>query len=343
MVIKRNKIWYTDFRFNGRRIRRSTQTTVKKEAEKFAHNLRTKLYAQHTLGEQPRRTWKEAVVRYSREAQFKRSWADIQRHLIYLDKKLRHLYLDEINNDVIEEIIDAKLSDGVKGATVNRHMTTLKTVLRKACYQYEWIHRVPAIRRLPESEGRLRWLRRDEYDQLIEALPKHAVPIVRFAVHTGLRAANVFGLTWDQVDLERQVAWIYADQHKNGQARSVPLNSEAMQVLEALSQRPEHIKHVFTFRGHPVKGIRTSLKATCKKIGLEDVTFHTFRHTYASWLVQSEVPLRTLQELGGWKSANMVQRYAHLASDGLRDYQQRLVDGHKSGHTPTFRTRSNIH
>lgn len=343
MVFKRNKIWYTYFRFNGHRIRRSTQTTVRREAEKFEHNLRTKLYAQHTLGEKPRRTWKEAVIRYSREAQFKRSWADIQRHLIYLDKKLCQLYLDEITNDVIEEIIDVKLSEGVTGATVNRYMTTLKSVLRKACFHYEWLHRVPLIRRLPESEGRLRWLTRDEYDQLIEVLPDYAGQIVRFAVHTGLRASNVFELTWDQVDLDRGVAWIYADQHKNGKARSVPLNSEALSVLlERRAKGPQN-RFTFTLKNSPIKGIRTALKTACDKVGLKDVTFHTFRHTYASWLVQSEVPLRTLQELGGWKSVDMVQRYAHLASDGLKDYQERLVSVPKSGHNPVLKSRNNIH
>lgn len=343
MVIKRNKIWYTDFRFNGCRIRRSAKTTVKKEAEKFAINLRTELYKQNTLGEKPRRTWKEAVVRYSREAKSNRSWSDTQRHLVYLDKWLSNLYLDEITNDVIEEVIDAKLAEGVTGATVNRITSTLKTVLRKACNQYEWLNRVPAIRRLPESSGRLRWLTRSEFDQLVQALPTHAVPVVRFAVHTGLRASNLFSMTWDQVDLDRETAWVYADQHKNGEARSVPLNSEAISVLREIAAEGISETHVFTYMGKPIKSIRTALNNACKTLNLVDVTFHTFRHTYASWLVQSEVPLRTIQELGGWKSASMVQRYAHLASDGLRAYQQRLVDGHKSGHIPLETARNSIH
>lgn len=301
---------------------------------KFAHQLRTQLYNQHTLGEHPRRSWKEAVVRFSQEACNKKSWRFMQMHLRYLDTRLGNLYLDEITNDVIEDIISEKLQEGVKGATVNRLTTTLKTILRKACHQYEWITRIPMIRKLPESQGRMRWLTHEEVDRLIDTLPEHASPIVKFAVHTGLRAANVFALTWDQIDLDRKIAWIYADQHKNGQARSVPLNSEAMAVLEALNAQGHHIKYVFTYQARPMKSIRTALKAACLKLGLEEVTFHTLRHTYASWLVQSEVPLRTLQELGGWKSASMVQRYAHLASEGLREYQQRLVDGHKSGHTP---------
>nr|WP_279337583.1 tyrosine-type recombinase/integrase [Solimicrobium silvestre] len=37
------------------------------------------------------------------------------------------------------------------------------------------------------------------------------------------------------------------------------------------------------------------------------------RHTWASWLVQNGTPMYDLQEMGGWKPAEMVRRYAHLA------------------------------
>ena len=125
----------------------------------------------------------------------------------------------------------------------------------------------------------------------------------------------------------------------------VPLNSEAIAVLEVVRAQPRHIKHreVFLYRGQPVKGIRTAFMAACKKIGLEGVTFHTFRHTYASWLVQYEVPLRMLQELGGWKRADMVHRYAHLTSEDLQAYQERLALGHKNDTNPKIVARNNIH
>jgi hypothetical protein len=41
--------------------------------------------------------------------------------------------------------------------------------------------------------------------------------------------------------------------------------------------------------------------------------WHDLRHTWASWLIQRGTPLYELQEMGGWKSAEMVRRYAHLA------------------------------
>jgi len=73
---------------------------------------------------------------------------------------------------------------------------------------------------------------------------------------TGLRAANVTGLTWDQVDLSRKLAWIDPDQAKARRAIAVPLNETAMQVLR--TQRGKHPMRVFTYEGQPIKQVSTA-------------------------------------------------------------------------------------
>jgi integrase len=65
-----------------------------------------------------------------------------------------------------------------------------------------------------------------------------------------------------------------------------------------------------------------------------DVTPHILRHTLASWLVMKGVDLRTLQELGGWKSLNMVQWYAHLSQDHKRRAVELLAENSPSVITP---------
>ena len=64
---------------------------------------------------------------------------------------------------------------------------------------------------------------------------------------------------------------------------------------------------------------------------LDDCVWHSNRRTFASRLVTAGVDLRTMQELGGWKTASMVSRYAHLASGHLWAAVERLVPPSATG------------
>ena len=64
--------------------------------------------------------------------------------------------------------------------------------------------------------------------------------------------------------------------------------------------------------------------ASLKRAGITDFRFHNLRHTWASWLIQSRVPLSALQEMGGWESIEMVRRYAHLAPNHLTEHARKI-------------------
>ncbi|PVZ87415.1 integrase [Serratia sp. S1B] len=59
---------------------------------------------------------------------------------------------------------------------------------------------------------------------------------------------------------------------------------------------------------------------TVWRAGIENFRFHDLHHTWASWLVQSGVPLSALQEMGGWESIEMVQHYTHLVPNHLTQH-----------------------
>ncbi|EQD74648.1 integrase family protein, partial [mine drainage metagenome] len=67
---------------------------------------------------------------------------------------------------------------------------------------------------------------------------------------TGLRRANITGLTWEQVDLQRKLAWVHPDQAKARKAIAVPLNDMAMSVVGR--QAGLHQVYVFTYQGEPI-------------------------------------------------------------------------------------------
>ncbi len=75
------------------------------------------------------------------------------------------------------------------------------------------------IRRFKEDNQRLRWLTQDETSRLLKELPVHTKAMTIFTLATGLRESNVTGLEWSQVDMQNKIAWIHADQSKNGKER----------------------------------------------------------------------------------------------------------------------------
>ncbi|WP_442919029.1 tyrosine-type recombinase/integrase [Methylomonas sp. 11b] len=317
-------MWWTRFTTpNGERIRESTGTDDRKQAQEYHDRLKAKYWDVQKLGEKPERSWQDAVMRWLDETSHKASQHDDIHHLRWLDPYLGALSLNNITRDRIDQLIARRKSEGVSNATVNRMLAVIRAILRRASLDWEWIDKIPRIKLLPEPKRRIRWITREEAAALIEDLPEHLAEMVRFSLATGLRQANVTHLEWSQVDLERRVAWIHADQAKARKAISVPLNAEAVLVLRR--QLGKHQARVFTYQGKPVIDVNTKAwRHALKRVGIEDFRWHDLRHTWASWHVQNGTPLHVLQELGAWESVEMVRRYAHLGQNHLASYAESL-------------------
>lgn len=174
-----------------------------------------------------------------------------------------------------------------------------------------------------DTEGRIRSLSRDEYDRLMAELPEHLADMTQFSVATGLRQSNVTGLQWKQISLERRHLWVSADDHKNGRPHSVPLTQAAMEVLER--RQGDHRTHVFTYEGNPIVQVNTKAwRNALQRAGIQDFRWHDLRHTFATWHREAGTPTHELQRLGGRKTQSMVERYAHVAPEGLQFAASRL-------------------
>lgn len=116
---------------------------------------------------------------------------------------------------------------------------------------------------------------------------------------------------------------IYRSDSKNRKPIAVPLNREALAVLQR--QIGNHPERVFTFTGEPIVNANTrAWRSALKRACIEDFRWHNLRHTWASWHRMQGTPTHELQQLGGWKSGAMVERYAHLAPDHLATAAARL-------------------
>ena len=300
---------------DGQRIRQSAGTEDRKEAEALLAKFKLEAFRAANFGIKPERSWQEAVVRYLTSKANLRSFRDVQRICRMLDPYLGRLMLSQINGDIIWQVTQGELKRGNAVATVNRYLALVRSLLRMARDEWQWLDSVPKVRLLSGEVERDRWLTRAEADRLIAACAPHFAALVRFALATGCRAREITGLEWDRVDLARRTAWL--NRTKNGTPRGVPLNSDAIAVLEA--ERGKHPVYCFTYRGEPIGWdvTNTAWRTALRKAGISDFRFHDLRHTWASWHRQAGTSCDELKDLGGWKTRSMVDRYAKFATENL--------------------------
>lgn len=321
-----SRFWWIDAVLpNGERLRGSSKTEDREEAQALLAKLRHEAYLSTYLGVKPKRSWQEAVVRYLAVKATLRSIEDVRRICRHLDPYLGTLTLDQVTGDVIWSVVQGELKKGNKPATVNRYLALIRSLLRMARDEWQWIDTFPKIRLLPGEIERDRWLNREEARRLVEACPDHLAALVRFALATGCRAREITGLEWSRVDLARRTAWLNLT--KNGTPRGVPLNEDAVSVLA--EQQGQHSRYCFTYRGKPIRWevTNSAWHSALRRAGLTDLRFHDLRHTWASWHRQAGTSCDELKELGGWKSRQMVDRYAKYATEHLKAAAARIENG----------------
>ncbi len=245
----------------------------------------------------------------------KASYETDRQRLSWLQPQMTGKLLPEITTDFL--IILRKRKTGAN-ATINRHLALVSAVLHHARAK-GWILAVPKIPYLPEPKERIRWITKLEAKKLLANLPDHLASMARFALSTGLRRSNVTGLMWQNVDIDRKVAWVWADEAKARKPLTVPLNDDAIEVLT--KQKGKDTRYVFAWRGKPIAETNTkAFKQACQKAGIQDFSWHDLRHTWASWHVMAGTPLDVLRQLGGWADMAMVLRYAHLSPGYVAGY-----------------------
>jgi integrase len=212
----------------------------------------------------------------------------------------------------------------------NRELATLRALINKARTWglYEGGNPVSEVKIPRERPGRLRFLDAAEETALLDAAEEPFRTVILVGVHAGLRIqAEALTLQWADVNLERALLTVQAAYAKNGEMRTVPLNSTLLGALRALRDRAGDAPHVFTRRDKktPLRSIRTVFATACTTAGLKDVTPHVLRHTFASRLAMAGVDLRTIQELGGWQKLEMVERYSHLSPSHKAEAIERIA------------------
>ncbi|SVC01621.1 uncharacterized protein METZ01_LOCUS254475, partial [marine metagenome] len=305
---KESPYWWASFiDANGKRVRCSTGTTKRKEAQALEAKWRAEAFQTTNWGKQPSHSVDDLMLDYLKATKSKKSHERDR----YSARALRRFFA---GRDLISlkgadiKAYQTKRLKTVKSATVNRELGFLSSAINYAKSEWEWdIPNLVEGRKLPKPGGRTRHLSRKEVGLLMAAIDQTspaAADLILLAVHTGCRRGELLELEWNRVDLKRNEIYLDTIHTKNSKPRTVAINSAAREALiHRASIRAKHCPDspwVFVhtqgrWKGHRVKSCRRAFQTACKRAGIADFTFLDLRHTCASWLVQGDVHLLSVR------------------------------------------------
>ncbi len=191
-------------------------------------------------------------------------------------------------------------------------------VSRRLCEGIGFKITVPKVSNLKTED-----LSAGQMKKLLEAIEKSTHPyagdMMRLALYTGVRRGEMFKLTWEDIDFQRN--FIRLREPKGGDDQTIPMNEFAKQLLlNRLKFKDSPC--VFPGRqGKELTDINHALAEIKSAAGLPEEfrVLHGLRHVFASMLASSgQVDMYILQKLLTHKSPVMTQRYAHLRDEALK-------------------------
>ena len=153
---------------------------------------------------------------------------------------------------------------------------------------------------------------------------------VVLSLATGGRQGEVLGLCWPDIDLQRG-AVVFRDT-KNGDTRTVPLPSDAVELLRHRRKIVRlHTMLVFPSGKDPQRpaDLRSGFRAVVRRANIAPFRWHDLRHSAASALADLGANLLDIGAVLGHRSQQTTRRYAHLTESRLRGLIEQAAQKHR--------------
>jgi integrase len=308
----------------------------KSDAVKWAQNTETdmrrrRFFPQH---EAERHTLADLIKRQLEAVQLARPH-DHERQKVILGwwkAKLGDYTLATITAEVLSRHRDKlQTEEGLSPSTVNRYLSALSTAFNNAVKEWHWLPDNPLARvsKKPEPRGIVRYLSDDEREALLGACRaseyKPLYLMVLFAITTGMRRGELFGLRWQDVDFDRGIAVL--QNTKNGDRRSVLIVPEVAELLREHGKVRKLGNDLVFATADPGERwlFYKAWYAALEAAKVKGFRFHDLRHTAASYLAMSGATTAEIAAVLGHRTLAMVKRYAHLSDQHVGAVIERMT------------------
>ena len=337
--------YYVDLYVNGRRKRWKVGPN-RRQAELVESKLKVEIVEDKFMDikKDSGITFSEFADRYIQEHSKveNKSWYDDEHRMKLLKSEFGSRPLCSIETkDIVQfksRLLNKKKASGktIRPATINRYLMLLKGMYSRAI---DWgvfhgVHPCQRIKALRENNEKNRYLSIEEIHELLAQCGGELTDVVGFALSTGMRAGEIVGLKWVDVDFKLGLIYIRRSgkmtySPKSGKNRVVPMNDGSRRVLKNRSETQIGVQvneSVFTSRhwdGYKAAVMRANLNPEGTN-EIDKVVFHTLRHTFASYLAIKGVDLYRIAKLLGDTFQVVEKRYAHLQPKHLQEV--RMLD-----------------
>ena len=277
--------------------------------------------------------------RVERLSKFKDSWTPSQQ-LKRWESVLGNLTLEEIKPANVAAA-KKKLLNGRSPKTVNNYLWAISGCFDHGIKRLHWISYNPVkeVEREEVNNEIDRYMTDEERKRFFEALESSKSPTLKvlchFGINTGCRKGEAHGLTWDNIDFEKNTisftktkrvrTCVGIDEggemiYERNKVTPTLKNGSKLKVI-SMKNMPELRKLLMEYKLRSnceyvfPQDTQHSFRFLLKKCNIDNFRFHDLRHSCASYLVQSGVPLLAAAHHLGQKDYNSVLRYAHLAED----------------------------
>ena len=333
-IYKRGDVYYCQFASNGTRVRKKLSTDL--EVSKV---MLRKLRLRHEAGEVDNDyPVSELLERYYRTKSQSSRESTVERYRGVIDQVVAHLrprLVSDVTADAILDYREARLGEGMTPVNTEYEIGRFRSALRWAARQrivhsnpLEYFESAPAQMTdvLPFSV--------EQAESLLDACSAWWHPIIRIPFAIGLRVGELSGINVEDVDLEqRSVSVPRRIAKRFDSIRTVPILDCVYEMFQTACQGRDSGSPVFeTIRGNRIYTIvrdRFARAAEKAKLPMREHdaageliakrTFHSTRHSFATWLRTNGAERELVEDLRGHKRSSVIDRYFSFDLGALRD------------------------